>query len=47
VILVDFEVIGSKVKATGALTKKAFPLNCLRMLRSTVFIFGIKDVYDN
>jgi hypothetical protein len=44
---IDFEVTGSKVKVTGALTKKAFPLNCLRMLWLTVFIFGIEVVYDS
>jgi hypothetical protein len=30
----------------GLKLKKACPLNCLRMLWSTVFIFGIEVVYD-
>jgi hypothetical protein len=43
---IDFEVTGSKVKVTGALTEKACPCNCLRIIWSTVFIFGIEVVYD-
>jgi hypothetical protein len=38
---IDFEVSGSKVKIIGPKVKKACPLNCLRMLWSTVYIFGI------
>jgi hypothetical protein len=43
VIPIDFEATGSKVKATGALTKKSFSAP---LLWSTVFIFGIVVVYD-
>jgi hypothetical protein len=43
---IDFEVTGSKAKVTGAVTVKACALNCLGMLWSTVFIFGIEVVYD-
>jgi hypothetical protein len=43
---IDFGVTRSKVKVTGALTKKACPFNFLRMLWSTVFIFSIEVVYD-
>jgi hypothetical protein len=46
VTLIDFEVTESKVRVTGFFIKKVCPLNCLRMLWSTVFIFGIELVYD-
>jgi hypothetical protein len=35
---IDFEVTGLKVKVTGTLAKKAFPLNCLRMPVRSVLI---------
>jgi hypothetical protein len=37
---IDFEVTGSKVKITGALTKKACPPN------NKVFIFGMEVSHD-